>query len=579
MSNKNHQKNLKSKNLELDVKDKELEYEAIKEAIEKGNINILSNFNIKGLKSSKYSAKIPKKLSEKEKEKRDEIRRLKEAEDLAEIQQKLFRQVKGRRKIEPLYNKKSVYSTKDIYASNLDKECEKILAKDEKHNKNKKYEMIKSTNNNINSESATLKKKFKINCEKSTENIDEEKDKEFFNLLDKDIKNFYIEKCGDIFNFLKEIHLCRYIDEFLKRGYDLYEEFIEIKEELFKNMKNPFLNEAQQEKFFKKLNEIKNKNNKNNINQINRLDNTHNNIKNNNNSNLINERLNISNGQKITEENITIKSTSNNDLNNLNININSILEKAQKISEINIQTSPQKNNQRIIKETSSKISPEELMYKTSNDIDFIEQKRSDEFKKAVEVWRNNNKNSRPNTSRLNMNNKITNEIGININNPVKQKVMSYCWNCYKKFVKEEGVSKEYLNNFHLNEKYNMKNFCSLKCNKDYEKKQRSQFMCFQCKKISNIMDGFIAFEGNKFCSNLCKNKYIEEEKEILKNQKKKNKKNKNKKENNEDKTEQNEKETNVEINNEDKEENNIEENDLDEKDIKEGDEYDPFDDF
>ena len=65
MSNKNHQKNLKSKNLELDVKDKELEYEAIKEAIEKGNINILSNFNIKGLKSSKYSTKIPKKLSEK----------------------------------------------------------------------------------------------------------------------------------------------------------------------------------------------------------------------------------------------------------------------------------------------------------------------------------------------------------------------------------------------------------------------------------------------------------------------------------------------------------------------------------
>ena len=27
-----------------------------------------------------------------------------------------------------------------------------------------------------------------------------------------------------IFNFLKDIHLCRYIDEFLKRGYDLYEE-------------------------------------------------------------------------------------------------------------------------------------------------------------------------------------------------------------------------------------------------------------------------------------------------------------------------------------------------------------------
>ena len=44
MSNKIHQKNSKTKNLELDVKEKELEYEAIKEAIEKGNIDILSAF-------------------------------------------------------------------------------------------------------------------------------------------------------------------------------------------------------------------------------------------------------------------------------------------------------------------------------------------------------------------------------------------------------------------------------------------------------------------------------------------------------------------------------------------------------
>ena len=36
------------------------------------------------------------------------------------------------------------------------------------------------------------------------------------------------------------------------------------------------------------------------------------------------------------------------------------------------------------------------------------------------------------------------------------------------------------------------------------------------------MDGFIHFEGSKFCSNVCKNKYIEEEKENIKNIKKKN---------------------------------------------------------
>ena len=85
------------------------------------------------------------------------------------------------------------------------------------------------------------------------------------NNLDKDIKNFYIDKCGDIFNFLKKIHLCRFIDEFLKRGYDIYEEFIEIKDDFFKKMDKPFLNETQQEKFYNKLKEI-NKNNNNKIN-------------------------------------------------------------------------------------------------------------------------------------------------------------------------------------------------------------------------------------------------------------------------------------------------------------------------
>ena len=165
MSNKNQQKNAKTKTLEQDVKEKELEYEAIKEAIEKGDINLLSNFKTKGMKGqSKFSAKIPKKLSEKEKEKRDEIRRLKEAEDLAQIQQKLFRQVKGRRKIEPLYNKKGLYSHKDIFASNLDKECEKILIKDEKLNKHKKNELAKP-HNNMNNENVIMKKKYKIDCD------------------------------------------------------------------------------------------------------------------------------------------------------------------------------------------------------------------------------------------------------------------------------------------------------------------------------------------------------------------------------------------------------------------------------
>ena len=169
-------KNNKTKNLELDVKEKELEYEAIKEAIEKGNMNILSNFNIKNIKSTKFSTKIPKKLSEKEKERRDEIRRLKEAEDLEQIQQKLFRQVKGRRKIEPLYNKKSLYANKDVFGSNIDKECEKILVKEEKHNKLKKNDLMKPNNIKINNNDINARRNYKIHCDKKEES-DEEKDK------------------------------------------------------------------------------------------------------------------------------------------------------------------------------------------------------------------------------------------------------------------------------------------------------------------------------------------------------------------------------------------------------------------
>ena len=142
MSKKIIKKTNKTQNLELDVKEKELEYQAIKEAIEKGNIDLLSNLNMNNLKSTKISTKIPKKLSEKEKEKRDEIRRLKEAEDLAQIQQKLFRQIKGKRKIEPIH-KKSLYTNKDVFGSNIEKECEKVFPKEEK---SKKYELLKSEN-------------------------------------------------------------------------------------------------------------------------------------------------------------------------------------------------------------------------------------------------------------------------------------------------------------------------------------------------------------------------------------------------------------------------------------------------
>ena len=79
-----------------------------------------------------------------------------------------------------------------------------------------------------------------------------------------------------------------------------------------------------------------------------------------------------------------------------------------------------------------------------------------------------------------------------------------------------------------------------------KKKKKTKIVCFQCNKIFDIYQGFVAHEGDKFCSTDCKNKYIEIEKSLVKNNKQKNKKSSNK---------------------------NIDE------DYYEGDDYDPMDDF
>ena len=586
MSNKVTKKTNKTQNLEQEVIEMEKEYEAIKEAHSKGNIDALNNFRIKNLKSTKISAKIPKKLSEKEKEKRDEIRRLKEAEDLAQIQQKLFKQVKGRKKIEPLY-KKNLYSNADVFAANIEKECEKVFPKEEK---NKKIEIHpseviitknSSSRTNINnlsnmsngnlekaniSNRKNLSKKYKINMESTMELDDEVRDKEYLNKLDKDIKKFYLDKFEATFNFLKDIYLVRFIDEFLKEGKDIFEEFIEIPDNFFQQ--NPFLNKFQQQKFFNKLYSIRNKYKPQYAPQNFRINQNENKI-NISNGNMKEDLLNLNDNERI---NSNINSRTNTNPNRLHDNI-SIKNSLNNIEHLKQKTNTNTNtkikndeiinnnidnyNKNIIKDTSARINKEDLMYKTHTDIDELEKKRTEEFQKAVEEWRKG-KSSRPNTAYSSQNNKMTSEMGTHINAqvPERTKKLLYCWNCYKQFFEGEGVSKEYTNNFELNTKYNMKNFCCVKCIKEYERKQRSQYICFQCGKMFDLVGGFIAYEGEKFCTGTCKNNYIQEAKENLKNYKKEDKKNKKE---NKDKAQKKEK---------------VNENEDDEIDN-----YDPMDDF
>ena len=122
-------------NLEKEVKEHERELKAIREAFESHNINSLNTLLIQNIpKSSRLSAKPLKKISSKEKERREEMRRWKEVEDLTKIQQSLLRQVKGKKKIEPIdkriltANQRFMNIDKDdIFAINLNKECDRIL--------------------------------------------------------------------------------------------------------------------------------------------------------------------------------------------------------------------------------------------------------------------------------------------------------------------------------------------------------------------------------------------------------------------------------------------------------------------
>jgi hypothetical protein len=268
-------------------------------------------------------------------------------------------------------------------------------------------------------------------------------------------------------------------------------------------------------------------------------------------NNYINSRTNTNPNR--LHDNISIKNSLNN-LEHLKQKTNTNTKiKNDEIINNNIDN----NNKNIIKDTSARINKEDLMYKTHTDIDELEKKRTEEFQKAVEEWRKG-KSSRPNTAYSSQNNKMTSEMGTHINAqvPERTKKLLYCWNCYKQFFEGEGVSKEYTNNFELNTKYNMKNFCCVKCIKEYERKQRSQYICFQCGKMFDLVGGFIAYEGEKFCTGTCKNNYIQEAKENLKNYKKEDKKNKKE---NKDKVQKKEK---------------INENEDDEMDN-----YDPMDDF
>ena len=564
-------------NLEKEVKEHERELKAIKEAFESHNINALNTLRMQNIpKTSRLSAKPPKKLSSKEKERRDDIRRWKEVEDLNKIQQSLFKQVKGRKKIEPIdkriltANQRFTNIDKDdIFAINLNKECDRILgnenSKQFKPNKTmsttwrKNPSTVRTTSIKKNKKSAGKKNslyplsainqkiKSQSSLKKKINEIvlgDKEKDEEFLKSLDNSVKNFYMEKTKEIFDLLYEINLCRFIDVFLSEGYDLFEEFINLPRDYFDKMEKPFLTKEQQEKLYNKLSIFKNK--QKSLTQENIFENNF-------------------NGRAAKTEQAFY-----------NKNKSSIKNKIfnEKLNKKNNDNNIDSSDNRKVSETSPMIAKDELFHKNI-DIEELEKQRTEEFKKAVEEWRSNanNKDSGKNSKLNDSSNKVNKESNDQISSTSSLLINSpneiiCCYNCFRPIKKENSIIKEYQNKSDIVLFLKNKNFCTLKCIKDYEKKIRTKYVCFQCNKTFDLYQGFVAHEGEKFCSSKCKYKYIEIETMLMK--KGKNKNGKKGKNTLEEKSKENKNE-NININNDAGEKN--------EEKYYEGDDYDPMDDF
>ena len=286
IKNKVHSKRAKTlNNLEKDIIEQEKELNALKKAFELNDVKALNILPMKYIpKTIRHSKKIPKLLNEEINEKRKELKKLEEIEELNKIQMTLFNKIKTQRnknyKLNPISQRvnstdKKFYQTEDYFAINLNKECEKILG-DRKNNK-RKINLNNTTNEWKIHDNYKFKKfdgfsyrtkyvkEFKkemddvdkiININKNKNNYldsDEEKDRDFLNNLDKNLKIFYLSKTQTIFEFLKSINLCRYIQHFLNEGVDLFDEFISLPKDFFDKMANSFLNQKQIDKLLKKI--------------------------------------------------------------------------------------------------------------------------------------------------------------------------------------------------------------------------------------------------------------------------------------------------------------------------------------
>lgn len=175
--------------------------------------------------------------------------------------------------LEPIKNRNNHLNENLIYENKLLKECKKVFGPNEslksktpkeknvaiptKKDPQNKMNNKGNINNSNNTQSSTFRKTFtekiEIECEQ-----DKQKDKEFLEKLTDEERDFYQEQTKDIFIFLSEIGLVRFIENFIKEGYDLYEDFLQLPKDFFQHLDEPFLTKSQQKKLYDRIKETNN---------------------------------------------------------------------------------------------------------------------------------------------------------------------------------------------------------------------------------------------------------------------------------------------------------------------------------
>lgn len=214
-----------------------MELNCIREALEKGNFSALNSLKINtDKKNPAYNVKLPTKLSEKELERRDYQRRLKEVEKLEEETRKLLGQRKRPSLLNPVQKRSQKKVTTPLNEKNIS-------------NSNNSHSTTNNRNNCQSNRKIQTREKIEIECD-----IDNKKDEEYLNQLSKEEKAFFIEYNQELFQFLSSVSLVRYFSDFMNLDNKIIEDEKSI-------IELSFLNQKQKNKIISKIREIKAKQN------------------------------------------------------------------------------------------------------------------------------------------------------------------------------------------------------------------------------------------------------------------------------------------------------------------------------